>query len=193
MRLWIKDPLAILADGAERGIVVEGGRIAELVPAGREPAHSRGRSLRGGRACGAARPDQHPPPLLPDPDPRAAGGAGQGAVSLAEGALPGLGAADAGGLDSAATVAMAELLLSGCTTTTDHHYVFPDGLEDAIDIEVDVAKRLGMRVRPDPRLDEPVGARRRAAAGQRRAGRGYHPGRQRAADRRPITSAATAR
>ena len=31
MRLWIKDPLAILADGAERGLVVEGSKIAELV------------------------------------------------------------------------------------------------------------------------------------------------------------------
>jgi len=48
-------------------------------------------------------------------------------------------------LDSAATVAMAELLLSGCTTTTDHHYVFPAGLEDAIDIEVAAARRLGIR------------------------------------------------
>src|SRR4051794_11077559 len=36
--IWIKDPLAILADGAERGIVVQDGRIAELVPAGRAPA-----------------------------------------------------------------------------------------------------------------------------------------------------------
>jgi 8-oxoguanine deaminase len=44
------------------------------------------------------------------------------------------------------TVAMAELLLSGCTTTTDHHYVFPKGLEDSIDIEVAAAKRLGLRV-----------------------------------------------
>ena len=35
--LWIKDPLAILADGAGRGIVVQDGRIAELVAAGREP------------------------------------------------------------------------------------------------------------------------------------------------------------
>jgi 8-oxoguanine deaminase len=40
---------------------------------------------------------------------------------------------------------MAELLLSGCTTTTDHHYVFPPGLEHAIDIEAAVARRLGMR------------------------------------------------
>jgi len=43
-------------------------------------------------------------------------------------------------------VAMAELLLSGCTTTTDHHYVFPAGLEEAVDIEVAVAQRLGLRV-----------------------------------------------
>ena len=48
-------------------------------------------------------------------------------------------------LDLGVTVAMAELLLSGCTTTTDHHYVFPAGLEEAIDIEVAVARRLGMR------------------------------------------------
>ena len=49
-------------------------------------------------------------------------------------------------LDLGVTVAMSELLLSGCTTTTDHHYVFPAGLEDAVDIEVAVAKRLGVRV-----------------------------------------------
>ena len=36
--LWIKDPLAILASGAERGIVVRDGRIAELIPAGKHPA-----------------------------------------------------------------------------------------------------------------------------------------------------------
>ena len=49
-------------------------------------------------------------------------------------------------LDAAVTVAMAELLLSGCTTTTDHHYVFPNGLEDAIDMEIAAAQRLGIRV-----------------------------------------------
>ena len=49
-------------------------------------------------------------------------------------------------MDAAATVAMAELLLSGCTTTTDHHYVFPAGLETAIDTEIAAAQRLGIRV-----------------------------------------------
>jgi 8-oxoguanine deaminase len=49
-------------------------------------------------------------------------------------------------MDAAATAALAELLLSGCTTTTDHHYVFPPGLEAAIDIEIAAAQTLGMRV-----------------------------------------------
>lgn len=49
-------------------------------------------------------------------------------------------------LDAAVTLALAELLLSGCTATTDHHYVFPPGLEHAIDIEAATARRLGIRV-----------------------------------------------
>ena len=38
MRLWIKDPLAILAAGAERGIVVDGAEIVECIARGRSPA-----------------------------------------------------------------------------------------------------------------------------------------------------------
>jgi 8-oxoguanine deaminase len=38
MRLWIKDPLAILASaGAERGVIVEGTRIVECVGRGQSP------------------------------------------------------------------------------------------------------------------------------------------------------------
>ena len=37
MRLWIKDPLAILAADAERGVVVEGTQIVECVPRGQSP------------------------------------------------------------------------------------------------------------------------------------------------------------
>ncbi|MBV8794275.1 MAG: 8-oxoguanine deaminase, partial [Hyphomicrobiales bacterium] len=37
MRTWIKDPLAIFADGAARGLVVEGTRISERVGQGETP------------------------------------------------------------------------------------------------------------------------------------------------------------
>ncbi|MFG7489384.1 8-oxoguanine deaminase, partial [Methylorubrum rhodesianum] len=37
-RLWLRDPLAILAEGAGGGLVVEGTRIAERVSAGGRPA-----------------------------------------------------------------------------------------------------------------------------------------------------------
>ncbi len=48
-------------------------------------------------------------------------------------------------LELAVQVALAELLLSGCTTAADHHYLFPDGMEDAIDIEVAAVRSMGMR------------------------------------------------
>jgi 8-oxoguanine deaminase len=43
-------------------------------------------------------------------------------------------------------VALAELLLSGTTTTSDHHYVFGHGLAQAIEIEIAEAMALGMRI-----------------------------------------------
>ena len=49
---------------------------------------------------------------------------------------------------AAALVGMAELLLSGCTTTTDHHYVFPRGHGGLLDVEIDAARRIGIRFHP---------------------------------------------
>ena len=46
----------------------------------------------------------------------------------------------------ATQVALAELLRSGCTFAADHHYLFPAQLHDAIDIQVDAAQQLGVRV-----------------------------------------------
>lgn len=48
-------------------------------------------------------------------------------------------------LSLATQVAMAELLLSGCTTAADHHYLFPTGMEEAIDVQIEVVRKLGMR------------------------------------------------
>jgi len=46
-------------------------------------------------------------------------------------------------------VGVGELLLSGCTTTTDHFYVFPaNAPEEFLDIEIDTARRMGVRFHP---------------------------------------------
>jgi cytosine/adenosine deaminase-related metal-dependent hydrolase len=49
---------------------------------------------------------------------------------------------------SAAEVGLAELALSGCSTTTDHHYVFPAGVEGLLETEIEVAGQLGLRFHP---------------------------------------------
>ena len=48
-----------------------------------------------------------------------------------------------------ALVAMAELLLSGCTTTSDHLYLFPSAAsKHLIDKEIDAALEIGIRFHP---------------------------------------------
>jgi len=46
----------------------------------------------------------------------------------------------------ATRLALTELLMSGCTTVSDHHYLYPTGIEDAMDIQADEATRIGMRM-----------------------------------------------
>jgi 8-oxoguanine deaminase len=43
-------------------------------------------------------------------------------------------------------LALTELLMSGCTTASDHHFLFPRGMEDGLDIEDAEASALGMRM-----------------------------------------------
>jgi 8-oxoguanine deaminase len=143
--LWLKDPLAILADGAERGVVVQGGRIVELVGAGRDPATAEVVPFDAGAHVvipGLINTHHHFYQTLTRATPASLD---KGLFGWLTALYPIWARLTPAAMESAATVAMAELLLSGCTTTTDHHYVFPPGLDDAIDIEVAVAKRLGIR------------------------------------------------
>ncbi len=143
--LWLKDPLAILAEGAERGVVVQDGRIVELVAAGHEPATPYTKVFDAGQHVvipGLINTHHHFYQTLTRSSPAALD---RELFGWLKALYPIWARLTPAALESAATVAMAELLLSGCTTTTDHHYVFPAGLENAIDIEAAVARRLGLR------------------------------------------------
>ena len=47
---------------------------------------------------------------------------------------------------AAARTGLAELMLSGCTTVFDHHYVFPRGRSGLVEAEVQAARELGCRI-----------------------------------------------
>ncbi len=55
---------------------------------------------------------------------------------------------DAATVRAAARAAMAKLLLSGCTLSTDHHYVFPAGAHGLFETLVACAEELGLRFHP---------------------------------------------
>jgi 8-oxoguanine deaminase len=144
--LWIKDPLAILADGTGRGVVVRGGRIVELVAAGRNPTTPDVETFDAGAHVvlpGLINTHHHFYQTLTRAVPAALD---RELFPWLQALYPLWARLTPDALDLAVTLAMAELMLSGCTMTTDHHYVFPNGLEDGIDVEVAAAKRLGLRV-----------------------------------------------
>ncbi|WP_066936009.1 8-oxoguanine deaminase [Microtetraspora fusca] len=55
---------------------------------------------------------------------------------------------DAEVVHGAATAGLAWLAASGCTTTTDHHYIFPKGRGDLFDAEIEAARAVGLRFHP---------------------------------------------
>jgi len=147
MRLWIKDPLAVLAQGAQRGLVVEGGRIVELVGQGGEPSAPVDAVFDASRHVllpGLVNTHHHVYQTLTRAHPQAIN---KELFPWLQALYPiwtrGL-SPDAFRL--AVRLAGTELLMSGCTTAADHHYIFPKGLEDAVDIEVDEARALGLRM-----------------------------------------------
>ena len=156
MRTWIKDPLAILAEGAERGLVVEGARIAERVGQGATPERidavfdaSRHVVLPGlvnahhhfYQTLTRAHPSAINKPLF----------AWLGAL------YPIWSRLKPNHLRLASRLALTELMLSGCTTAADHHYLYPAGLENAVDIEVEEARRARHAHDRLARVDEPFG------------------------------------
>jgi 8-oxoguanine deaminase len=146
MRLWIKDPLAIFAADAERGLVIEGGRIVELIGKGREPASKvDGRFDASSHVVlpGLINTHHHFYQTLTRAHPQAIN---KKLFPWLTALYPIWARLKPEHLRIATRLALVELMLSGCTTAADHHYLFPSGLENAIDIEVEEARALGLRM-----------------------------------------------
>jgi 8-oxoguanine deaminase len=146
MRLWLKDPIAVLALGAERGVIVEDSRIAALVGASASPpaVDAVFDASRHVVIPGLVNTHHHFFQTLTRAHPRA----------INKELFPWLTSLypiwarhlDRDGFRLAVRLALTELLLSGCTTASDHHYVYPPGLDDAMDVEHEEALALGMRM-----------------------------------------------
>lgn len=146
MPLWIKSPLAILASSAENGLVIEADKIIELVAAGAEPANQVDQIFDASAHVvlpGLINTHHHFYQTLTRAHPKAIN---KKLFSWLQTLYPIWAGLEPEGFRLAVRVALAELLLSGCTTASDHHYVFPENLTDGVDIEVMEAEALGMRV-----------------------------------------------
>jgi cytosine/adenosine deaminase-related metal-dependent hydrolase len=55
---------------------------------------------------------------------------------------------DADQVHAAASAGLAALALAGCSTSTDHHYIFPSSRPGALEAEIDAARQLGIRFHP---------------------------------------------
>jgi 8-oxoguanine deaminase len=146
MRTWVKDPLAILAEAAARGIVVEDGRIVEMVARGAEPQAPVSAVFDASRHVvlpGLVNAHHHFYQTLTRAHPAAIN---RELFDWLTALYPIWARLTPCELRLAARLALVELLLSGCTTAADHHYLYPAGLENAVDIEVEEALALGMRM-----------------------------------------------
>ena len=147
MRLWIKTPLAILAEEAGGGIVVVDGKIAELVPVGKEPSTAVDETFDASAHVvlpGLINTHHHFFQTLTRAHPSA----------INKELFPWLKALypiwaknmNPDAFRMATRLALTELMMSGCTCASDHQYLFPKGLENAMDIQAEEAAALGMRM-----------------------------------------------
>jgi len=146
MRLHLKNPLAILADNAAGGLVIEHGRIVELLASGQSPSQPVDQTFDASRHVvlpGLINTHHHFYQTLTRAHPSAIN---KELFPWLKALYPIWARLDPETFRLSVRLALVELLISGCTTAADHHYLFPAGLDEAIDIEVDEARKLGIRM-----------------------------------------------
>ena len=144
MRLWIKNPLAILADSASAGLVVEGAKIVALARLGETPVHDMVFDASAHVILpGLINTHHHFYQTLTRAHPKAIN---KELFDWLKALYPIWARLNPESHRIASRLALTEMLLSGVTTSSDHHYIFPPGLDDAMDIQVEEAGKAGMRM-----------------------------------------------
>ena len=146
--LWIKNPLTILLpDGADAGggIVIKDGRIVAHVSAGGKPDGDYDVYDASNHVVlpGLINTHHHFYQTLTRAHPAAIN---KELFSWLQALYPLWTRLTPDGLKLATETALVELMMSGVTCASDHHYVYPNGLDDAMDIQAEVAGNLGMRM-----------------------------------------------
>ena len=146
MKLWLKNPLSILAEKSGGGLVLDGTRIVELVPPGKTPETAFDSVFDAGQHVilpGLINLHHHFYQTLTRVYPQALN---KELFPWLKTLYPLWAGLTPETMRLGSRLALAELLLSGCTTASDQHYVFPARLEKAIDLQVEEAQKLGIRV-----------------------------------------------
>ncbi|MCF6320222.1 MAG: 8-oxoguanine deaminase [Rhizobiaceae bacterium] len=148
--VWLKNPLAVFVDNegsANGGLVIEAGKIVEIVAGGQMPTRKIDQTFDAGSHVilpGLINTHHHFYQTLTRAHRDAIN---KELFDWLTALYPVW--AKAVNRDSfrlATRLALTELLMSGCTTVSDHHYLYPAGIEDAMDIQADEAGRIGMRM-----------------------------------------------
>jgi len=146
--IWIKNPLAIYTGNqqdAQGGVVVKGNQIVELIPMHGTPSHHIDYVVDASRHVvtpGLINAHHHFYQTLTRAYPDALN---KELFHWLKSLYPVWANLDEEMMSVATELALVELMLSGCTTASDHHYLLPNGLEHAIDLQVEAAQKLGVR------------------------------------------------
>jgi 8-oxoguanine deaminase len=141
----IKSPLAVLGPDCG-GIVIREGRIAQLLARGEAPAQPVDEVFDASQHVvmpGLVNTHHHFYQTLTRAHPAAIN---KKLFDWLKALYPVWSRLTPEAVEISTRLALTELLMSGVTTTSDHHYLFPANLEDAMDIQVTEARRLGVRM-----------------------------------------------
>ncbi|WP_409439297.1 8-oxoguanine deaminase [Psychromonas sp. GE-S-Ul-11] len=147
--LWIKKPLSTFTanqQDASNGVVIKDGIIIELVPKNSEPIHDIDQYFDASQHIllpGLINTHHHLYQTLTRAFPAALN---KRLFPWLQALYPVWAKLQPAMLHAATELGLSELLLSGCTTVADHHYLFPEALTEAIDIQVSAATLIGNRV-----------------------------------------------